>query len=121
MIVLFLQLNRYNLRRRRLQSVQSRYPFRTRRRPIVDSSSSDEESINTTRSSETDHMKSRDINNKNKRKSKKKKIKKRKFNNDPRSEFRSINRNRSYSESSSSSGETDIRPNNNFIHTDFVL
>lgn len=110
--------NRYNLRRRRLQSVQSRYPFRPRRMPIVDSSSSDEESINTTRSSETDRMKSRDINNKNKIKPKKRKIKKRKLNNDSRSEFRSINRNRSYSESSSSSGDTDIRPNNNFIHTD---
>ncbi|XP_027837429.1 E3 ubiquitin-protein ligase Topors isoform X1 [Aphis gossypii] len=109
--------NRYNLRRRRLQSVQSRYPFRARRRPIVDSSSSDEESIITTRSSETDRMKSRDINNKKKIKSKKKKIKKKKVNNDSRSEFRSINRNRSYSESSSS-GDTDVRPNNNFIHAD---
>uniref|UniRef100_A0A2S2NC52 RING-type E3 ubiquitin transferase n=1 Tax=Schizaphis graminum TaxID=13262 RepID=A0A2S2NC52_SCHGA len=125
--------NRYNLRRRRLlspaisdssnfihphSSVHGMprviYPSHARRRrPSLDSSSDDEESIAATRA------KSKDNNNKKKKKPKKKKNKKIKLNNDSRSEIRSTNRSRSYSGSSSSSGDTDIRPNHSF--TDIIL
>ncbi|XP_022181831.1 E3 ubiquitin-protein ligase Topors-like isoform X3 [Myzus persicae] len=125
--------NRYNLRRRRIfsptindspnyQSVygdlsRMSYPSQGRRgRPILDSSSDDEEPITGPRGSHTTLRKSRNVNDKRKKKTKKNKKKKRKVNtNDSRSEIRSNNRSRSYSESSSSSEETDIRPINSFI------
>jgi len=125
-------LNRYNLRRRRIFSPtvngssnfpvygglsRISYPSQVRRgRPILDSSSDDEESITATRGSQTALIKSRNVNDKRKKKTKRNKKKKRKLNtNDSRSETRSTNRNRSYSGSSSSSGETDIRPINGCI------
>lgn len=128
----FFQLNRYNLRRRRIYSPtvdnssscpvygglsQMSYPSQVRRgRSILDSSSDDEESITATRGSKTAHLKSRNTNDKRKKKTKRNKKKKRKINtNDSRSEIRSTNRSRSYSGSSSSSGETDIRPFSNCI------
>ncbi|XP_060867569.1 E3 ubiquitin-protein ligase Topors-like isoform X2 [Metopolophium dirhodum] len=124
--------NRYNLRRRRIFSPTVNdsssfplygglpripYPSQVRRgRPILDSSSDDEESITATRGSQTALIKSRNVNDKRKKKTKRNKKKKRKLNtNDSRSETRSTNRNRSYSGSSSSSGETDIRPINGCI------
>lgn len=128
----FFQLNRYNLRRRRIFSPtvngspsfpvysdfsRISYPSQVRRgRPILDSSSDDEESITATRGSQTALIKSQNVNDKRKKKTKRNKKKKRKINtNDSRSEIRSTNRNRSYSGSSSSTGETDIRPINSRI------
>ncbi|XP_008180259.1 E3 ubiquitin-protein ligase Topors isoform X2 [Acyrthosiphon pisum] len=124
--------NRYNLRRRRIFSPtvndsssfpvygnlsRISYPSQVRRgRPMLDSSSDDEESVTATRGSQTALIKSRNVNDKRKKKTKRNKKKKRKINtNDSRSETRSTNRNRSYSGSSSSSGETDIRPFNGCI------
>lgn len=93
------------------------YPSITRRERIDDlvSSSSDEEPISLTRSSLPKHL--RNVCGTRKRKVKKNKLKKRKRIVDNTVAENCISsRSRSHSESSSSSGgDTDYRPNNNYV------
>lgn len=115
--------NRYNFRSRRLYSpidssgcpvhlsrmeIQPGYSRTTR--ILVNSSSSDEESLNSTCGTQTINMKGRMACSKRKRKVKKTKKRKR-ATGDSQPESRIGNRSRSHSESSSS-GDVDTRPNN---------
>lgn len=101
------------------------YPAGLRRgRITLDSSSSDEDSLNPTHGSQTMNLKSESVLDKKKRKIKKKKLRKRKKNVDgSRPESHIGSRSRSNSGSSSSYSDTDTRPNYNRspLHTNIVL